>query len=341
MNSLPNLDLVRSVAVILVASAHVLLYTGHGGLDGWSAFTGVCMFFVHTSLVLMWSLDRDPHVGRFYVRRAFRIYPLWLVILAITLLFRIPTSPVFAPAFGFFRPGVKEVVENATLIFDFGCRIVGASWSLPIEVQMYLVLPVLFAFARTASARVWPLLVIDIFIMLFDVAQYPEGNSKLPFCIPYFLPGIMAYILYKRPRRVRLPAWSFLLWLALLVAASHNYGTFRGSWLLCLALGLSLPLFKDITSVPLRRVAHIIARYSYGIYLTHFIGIAVAVHLLRGYPFLLRSLVFLLIVGGLSYALYHLVEEPMIRLGARLARHIEPGPAPVINPAALDLEPAP
>ena len=343
VKSLPNLDLLRSVAVLLVAASHVLLYTGYGDRAAWSGITGVCIFFVHTSLVLMWSLERDAHVGRFYVRRAFRIYPLWLVILAATLLFRIPTSPVFAPAFGFFKPDFKELAENALLLFNLGrgCRVVGASWSLPIEVQMYLVLPILFAFARTSSARVWPLLVVDAFIMLFDKTQYAALNAQLPFCIPYFLPGIMAYILYKRPRATRLPGWSFPVWLALLIAVAHTYGTFRASWLLCLALGLSLPFFHDITSVPVRRVAGTLARYSYGIYLTHFIGIAIAVHLLRGHSVLLRGAVFLLVVGGLSYALYHLVEEPMIRAGARLARRIEPGPSPKINEAALDLEPAP
>lgn len=66
----------RSVAVLCVVIAHGLTYLGLPAIAGWSGITGVCFFFVHTSLVLMFSLERDPEVGSFYLRRMFRIYPL-------------------------------------------------------------------------------------------------------------------------------------------------------------------------------------------------------------------------------------------------------------------------
>jgi peptidoglycan/LPS O-acetylase OafA/YrhL len=62
-------------------ASHSLLYTNspdHHKL-WFIGLLGVSLFFVHTTLVLMWSLERDPHPLRFDVRRAFRIYPLWLV----------------------------------------------------------------------------------------------------------------------------------------------------------------------------------------------------------------------------------------------------------------------
>src|SRR5579875_3289367 len=109
-----NMDLMRSVAVFLVMLSHLLVYTHsyrHAGRALWFVgILGVSMFFVHTTLVLMWSLERDPHTIRFYVRRAFRIYPLWLVVLGLTVLLRYPASPAFAPAFAFYRPSVSEFV---------------------------------------------------------------------------------------------------------------------------------------------------------------------------------------------------------------------------------------
>ena len=54
MRNLTNLDFMRSVAVLVVAVSHLLLYTGYVRFIGWSGLTGVTIFFVHTSLVLMW-----------------------------------------------------------------------------------------------------------------------------------------------------------------------------------------------------------------------------------------------------------------------------------------------
>ena len=342
MRELPNLDFLRSIAVVLVALSHLMLYTGHLDEIGWSGITGVCFFFVHTSLVLMWSLERDPHAGRFYIRRIFRIYPLWLAILFLTLAFRVPTAPFYVPQFRFFMPGLKELVENITLTCNLGkgARVVGASWTLPIEVQMYLLLPFLFAFARHARG-IWPFLLVDAFAMVYAVRRNPPISSDLSVCIPYFLPGIMAYILLRRTRLQILPSWSFIPWILSLVAIAHHYGSFRQSWFVCLALGISLPLFRQITFRPLVRCSHIVARYSYGVYLTHFMAIAVAVHLMRSQPLASRAVAFLGTIAVLSVGFYHLLEAPMMRVGSRLARRIEPGPAPKVTAASMSLEPAP
>jgi len=79
-----NLDALRCTAVLLVLFAHLLMVLGHldvpvsknlGVRD--LAQLGVLMFFIHTSLVLMMSLQRlgpCKATARFYIRRAFRIY---------------------------------------------------------------------------------------------------------------------------------------------------------------------------------------------------------------------------------------------------------------------------
>ena len=80
-----NLDFLRSVAVLLVLFDHLFMAAGLADRYPfvWSmGHLGVLMFFVHTSLVLMLSLERSEekssgHLFRdFYIRRAFRIYPL-------------------------------------------------------------------------------------------------------------------------------------------------------------------------------------------------------------------------------------------------------------------------
>ena len=78
-----NLDLLRTVAVLCVFGSHLTetIIGKHMELIWHIGRLGVLMFFVHTSLVLMFSMERLPLKGwdlikSFYVRRAFRIYPL-------------------------------------------------------------------------------------------------------------------------------------------------------------------------------------------------------------------------------------------------------------------------
>ena len=92
---------------------------------------------------------------------------------------------------------------------------------------------------------------------------------------------------------------------------------------------------------PLTRAAHLIARYSYGIYLCHIPAIAVAGYYLRPYPIPVRIAGFVVTVVIGPLILYHLVEKPMIRVGSRLASRIESGKEPPMNEQNLSLEPAP
>src|SRR5271155_3842427 len=80
-----NLDFLRSIAVLLVFCSHLFSLL-LGEEEKWGFLfhlgqLGVLMFFVHTCLVLMWSLARSSLQGwrlfaSFYIHRGFRLYPL-------------------------------------------------------------------------------------------------------------------------------------------------------------------------------------------------------------------------------------------------------------------------
>ena len=93
---LVNLDLLRTVAVTLVFVDHLAGAADFRGL-GDIGRLGVLIFFVHTSLVLMLSLERLGLSGfrlyfTFLVRRIFRIYPLSILVVLTVVLFRDPRS---------------------------------------------------------------------------------------------------------------------------------------------------------------------------------------------------------------------------------------------------------
>ena len=90
----PKLDFLRTCAVLSVVVSH--LWFKQSAIARFGRF-GVLLFFVHTSLVLMFSLERQVAANGarrlwtvFMVRRVFRIYPLCLVVLFSIYLFRIP-----------------------------------------------------------------------------------------------------------------------------------------------------------------------------------------------------------------------------------------------------------
>ncbi len=342
----------RAVAVLLVVVTHVRTYMHRQIVPAQSIWflgmIGVFIFFTHTTLVLMWSLERDPHTLRFYVRRAFRLYPLWIVVLGLSLAVRLPTAPYYAPRFLFLMPGRGELLANVLLIMNLtgpGVRVIGASWSLPVEVQMYVVLPFLFFFMRS-NKGVFALLLLDALAIATAHATLPSISSELLFCSPLFIPGAIAYQLYRRKPVPRLPGWSFPLWLGLLIAAvnwwaSRTESSFRSGWIFALLLGCSLPLFRPMENSLVKRTAHELAKYSYGFYLCHFAAIAVGLHYMSGYPAVLRIAAFLVVLVGLSVALYHAVEQPMIRLGSRLAGHLGRGREPAMDSREMNLEMAP
>jgi peptidoglycan/LPS O-acetylase OafA/YrhL len=88
-----------------------------GGWDiSWLGVVGVFMFFVHTSLVLMWSLGRKPHILDFFIRRIFRIYPLAVTAVLVTVLFHIPTLHRLNGDSYFVWMGTKNLVSSLLLL---------------------------------------------------------------------------------------------------------------------------------------------------------------------------------------------------------------------------------
>jgi peptidoglycan/LPS O-acetylase OafA/YrhL len=114
-----NLDFLRIFAVLTVYFGHLLQLFHTDKLVGRLtiydlAQTGVLIFFVHTSLVLMLSLDRLRIASArrlfavFHIRRAFRIYPLSIATVVIMLAAHVPAFPDIR----YSRPGFLALLAN-------------------------------------------------------------------------------------------------------------------------------------------------------------------------------------------------------------------------------------
>ncbi len=324
-NEMPNLDLLRSIAVLLVVVEHTLLamqifQIGYWQIR-WLGVVGVFMFFVHTSLVLMWSLDRKPDALDFYIRRAFRIYPLAVVVLLITIAFRIPTLKVNGASI-FQVSGPGNIFSNLLLVQNLVWRgnILGVMWTLPLEVQMYLLLPFLYFFLRK-KFDAWPILMLLMVTTMYDRVAFSSQDGTFAICIPYFLCGVLAYVLFTK-LQPRLPSFLFPILVAALLAGFMLRPSWKTGWALTFVLGVALPLFRQIRAKWLIRSSHEVAKYSYGIYLVHSWAITLGVVYLHHFNLGVRIAAIAVCTAFPAVVLYHGLERPLIRMGAKLAARV-------------------
>jgi peptidoglycan/LPS O-acetylase OafA/YrhL len=137
---------------------------------------------------------------------------------------------------------------------------------------------------------------------------------------------VLAYVLPQR--RTLSPAWLFGLVAAGAVAVPTLCAAGAPElpllWGLCLALGLTIPACREITSRAMARIAHTIATYSYSIYLTHMFALAFALGLVPGRSVPLTLAAFLAAQFALARVCYRWIERPGIEAGVRVAARWTP-----------------
>ena len=322
-----NLDLLRTVAVSLVLVNHLTRHYHYDHFDD-VGFFGVLLFFVHTSLVLMYSMQRSHLTGfalvkDFYIRRVFRIYPLSILAILTAVALHLHADGrglAVGP-----RPAPLEFFSNLFLVQNlaYSNSIIGPLWSLPLEVQMYLFLPFLFLWRRRSLGSL-----LLLWVVCGALGHFPQTVPALAWFtlllfVPNFLPGVIAFTL---PERRWVPAYLWPVFILALTALFFEFPSRRTGGVACLALGFGIPFFREITFRPLTFVANRIATYSYGIYLGHAFFIWWA--LTRHDSWLLFWLMWLII----PVVLYHGFEHPAIEAGKRLAERWSVPRQPILEP---------
>jgi peptidoglycan/LPS O-acetylase OafA/YrhL len=333
-----NLDFLRALAVLLVLAQHIVNRFCGGLLFGVQippiGTFGVLLFFVHTCLVLMYSMERShlngsALAGNFYLRRLFRIYPLSMLAVLTAVALHLDSVPG-VPGLSRAAPvAMGRIFSNLLLVQNLikPGSIINVLWSLPYEVQMYLFLPFLFLWIRdkrNAASWLSLLWVISVVLAIARTQIAARGApvglmSRLSLIefVPNFLPGIIAFSLVHTPR-LRSYLWPpFIL---VLVAAYSMLPTPATGWTLCLLLGLCIPFFGEIQTAWLRWISHRIATYSYGIYLSHQFCVWLVADPMSSLPLWSRIVALSGMLIAIPIVLYHGIEKPMIKVGVELAK---------------------
>jgi peptidoglycan/LPS O-acetylase OafA/YrhL len=154
------LDVLRGIAITVVLGRHafrltpVVEATASPVLLGWQrvGWSGVDLFFVLSGFLIGQLLVRELlatghiRVDRFLARRAFRIYPAFYAMLGLTLLLLGPYAHFKASA----------VLAEALFVQDYvpaSSRIWSHTWSLAVEEQFYLLLPLLLLLIASRPSR--------------------------------------------------------------------------------------------------------------------------------------------------------------------------------------------
>lgn len=351
MRRLPGLDLLRAIAIVWVMLFHSFLIGGLGESFGWvqnNGWMGVDLFFVLSGYLIGWqwlkplSEGRPPAFGRFYIRRALRTVPAYVVVLAAY--FALPSArevPGIQPLWQFLTYTVNFLIDyRQNPAFSH-------VWSLCVEEHFYLGFPLLaWWLARLGSARAFAaacLLLLGGGMALrawlwlhmgsrpfVEVIYYPTWNRLDGLLAGVALAAAQAY----RPALwARLQAKANLLLLAGLAVTAAAIAIFQdrtglnasivGYPLLSWGLALIVAACASPSCLLSRPLpgAGWVALISYSLYLSHKLVFHAVQGWLAGHPSVHGVAAFALyavctLAGGAL--LHYAVEAPFLRLRDRL-----------------------
>lgn len=351
-----ELDFVRGCGILLVMMDHFRVpNTGVWVLDGFREFIlfageqSMTVFFVLSGFLvggLLMKEYRDTHrvhAGRFLLRRMFKIWPSYYVLLLVHLAIRR-------------HPWQTFLWQNALNVQNYFGSSILQTWSLAVEEHFYLMLPLLMLFiaSRRWSARSMLLLFGGInaaaflwrFYAVRRLGHYANFHQTQYNIDSILLGVILAVLFYFLPEvyaKLSRRAWPLIL----IVAAGefltampsgiwaepflHVIGYFTCGAILLLAVEHSGRMTR---TWPYRAVATA-GIYSYGIYLYHSVMLTVGDRIIARYPPVAAYFVgWAAQMSGalvLGYAMTRIVEWPFLLWRERIPtlRDREPLMVPV------------
>ncbi len=321
----PSLDGLRAISILLV----VFFHAGGPNIRGW---VGVHIFFVLSGFLITTLLLRErEQFGRislraFYVRRFFRIIPIYYLVLC-----------AYIPIVFMMHDAVRwtELKLALPYLFTFMQEyrpaasgfVFGQAWTLGIEEKFYLLWPffiILFApFKRFSTVLVLGLCAAWFFIPYGIISNYGS----------LFLGSLLAIVLAKStPSFIREPLARVPPIVALLlVLAAYAFFWYHSNLFLVFSASIALLIGTLVLQASWLRslLSHpwivLIGKRSYAMYLIHVLVLHTVekllsiVHASRWYT-VVPVTYFLSFCGAVI--LYSVVERPCLSYGHRLSKNI-------------------
>lgn len=345
----------RGVAILLVVAVHTSQICGNNGHGIFltkysetffnSGARGVQLFFILSAFTLFNSsyrrFKRDSHPKLFfYLRRSFRILPLWWILTAIYCY--LDNKSLLAGGlsasflFGFFR-------------FDNRLEVVPGGWSLFVEETFYFMLPVVFGYITSLRRAFYFTLVLIIVAKVWWASHglrlpIPDTNYFLylfPLNYWYFFGvGILLYYIIRKEKwQDHIPPNNFLIWdvtsfLTMPMFVADNHTVVGAIFAFCIYVSSreGTLLNKIMNNKILMRFGV----YCYSIYLLHFAiltffapPIQLILRTLRmqnlpvEFKFCIAFLLVTIISMIVGYFCFNLIERPSVNFGKIVINKID------------------
>ena len=370
---IPALDGLRGIAIAMVLLRHAVF--GVSSVEGiethsraLSAFvacgqltwSGVDLFFVLSGFliggILLDSRSSSRYYQAFYIRRAYRILPLYFVVVGLSLLPHLlgefssvraaHTSPLPFPWWAY-----ATFTQNFWMaaLGVFGPSGIGITWTLAIEAQFYLTIPLVIRKVRPHSLLIILLVIIAcapwLRVLLQSSMTYPAlASYVLTFTRADALSlGVLAALLVRNPI-----SWTWLqshqraLWfITAILCLGFGYMTWQGygalsfpmttwgySWL-ALCYTSILLIAVTTTRGPIARILHNhlliqLGSIAYCSYLVHVAFMNAVRHPLKAHfsqypvgPWLLGGILGTALTLAVAWVSYRYFEKPLLSRGHR------------------------
>jgi len=345
----PAIEFFRGIAALMVLTSHyyAILITHERGVLNF-LYTGYDAFFVISGFVFGRTIygRNDLAIGPYLIRRYFRIYPLYVFSLILYYIFQSPDPNKLL----YF---IKHLLFlQTTTSFQEAYFFNGAYWTLPVEIEFYLLVPILAIFQKKYKKLMIPsLFVFSILLRLFISYHAPATGINgyriiavhLPGILVEFIIGIMLFSAYENLKNKNIHYFNyitvFILGIFLIVYLGQFYvrngdegisaHLFMKSYFspLC-ALAYALILFsfliflKNNTSA-LKTFCLFMGKISFGLYLFHSLipkilnNFGLSLHGVNAYLLCLTIVIFV------SLLFNYLIENPLRFFGRNLSNKLE------------------
>jgi peptidoglycan/LPS O-acetylase OafA/YrhL len=355
----PWLDLIRSIAILLVIARHGerALHAGSGTpqdvlqtifMNGW---VGVDLFFVLSGYLIARHLvragigSRHFQVGRYLATRALRIIPAYYAVLFLVVAGAFPLFTVAPEALGY------RVAYHLLFLQDYlPSNINVVFWSLGVEEKFYLLAPLLvFLLLRCRSAPQWLALLVLLLLLPFVLRGYAfltaaSGLDYAEFWRAFRSPfhmaleGLLVGVAIAIAQQAGIVRQSPRTGLVVLLAATALLAAWLGTHDLMSEIGASdyliqPPLIALLagamtlgavqlggTAMPFAGPFRWLARLSYSLYLIHYPLIPMALALAAPDGAPAFWALYLFLSFTAALALYLVVERPFLQWKDRIGR---------------------
>jgi peptidoglycan/LPS O-acetylase OafA/YrhL len=337
-----NFDLIRLLAALQVAVVHAIVDLGPTGYfvqimrSGLSLFPGVPIFFVISGLLISKSYEQSDSIHNYYRNRCLRIFPgLWVclvVSVGVILISGVGSiGPVLTHDWLLWWAAQMSIFQNYDPAFlePFADGMLnGSLWTIPVELEFYLLLPALYFMLRLHRRRGHVLVLTVLVTSLAAQLVLVHGRRRFPWLtdydflivtlVPYlwmFLVGVLIQRNWSRLRGclARRAHWWLLGYLLLCIVARRLRIDAGGNninpiFLLPLA-GLVISCAMSAPSLSNRILHH--RDISYGTYIYHMLVINLMLQfgVRAGVLSVVAAIVISLALAAMSWAV---VEKPFL-----------------------------